>query len=188
MAQETITIHIKPDKTVMQLDDTLKLEFWAKLDPGIGAQVLWNPGNGFPPEWGIVLSHDTTQFLMQVGPQPVKWLGFKPGPGIYFPTGFKSAPNGLGIGATGPGLYESDTLLFTISLKLKDPVPGTLSFGNYYSPYVSGPSLSVPSQPTPVPDWWTFVGEPLEIQVIPAPGVSALALVAGVALASRRRR
>jgi hypothetical protein len=167
-ADGTITIHLKPDKEVMQLNDTLKVEVWAKLDPGVGAQVLWNPGNGNPLEWGTVMSTMITQFWITVGPQQVVWEGYILGPNISFPGGvFKSGPNAVVIAAGGPGQYQDDTLLVTLFLKLKAPQKGILNFvphNNTAAPNAA--ALKVASKPTVVGDPRTIVGVPLQIQVV----------------------
>jgi len=167
-ADGTITIHLKPDKGVMQLSDTLKVEVWAKLDPGVGAQVLWYPPFGYPPEWGTVVGTSLTQFMISMGPQPIDWEGYVPGPGIYFPAGFKYSANGCAIAATGHGLRQDDTLIVTLHIRLKDPQEGVLNLTPYNPGAGNFAALKVASTPNQVSDPRTIVGVPLQIQIVAA--------------------
>jgi len=186
--QKTVTIHLKPDKTVMQPEDVLTIEIWGRLDPGVGSQVLWNPGNGNPIELGTVEALGIAQFWVSVGEQPVKWLGWTPGPGTAFPLSPKFGSNAVVVGCGASAVKQTDNLLLTVTLQLANPVEGVLNFVPWNPGYSNVVVLSVPSQPNVVGDAWTLLGEPLQIQVIPTPGVAFLPMLAAIATIARRRR
>ncbi len=63
---ELITIYAVPNKTVIGFGEELQLDLYAKLDPGIGGEVLWYPPNGDPPKLGIVAALGKVGFDMRI--------------------------------------------------------------------------------------------------------------------------
>jgi hypothetical protein len=189
--QETITLTVKADKQVVAPGESLKIEVWARLDPGVGSATTWNPLQGGPPEPGVVTQLGLTQFDLFIDNQTVKWTNWTLGPDAqFFGNGAPNfGPGGIFKNTVGMKISATDNFLYSATMLIQPGNLGPMYFSPETNPiFTQLVGLSVASQPTIVLDAWTFVGVPMQIQVIPAPSVSTLSLVAGVLVASRRRR
>jgi hypothetical protein len=190
-AQDDVVLHIIADKSVVMPGESVKLQLWARLEPGVGAPSLWNlPGS--PPEWGTVHALHSISFNVYLVGATAKWSEYQIGPGKSF--GSFGAPIFASNGLFKNVLYHdyityqlTENLLYSVTLTPQSYEATTLWLVPDNPSSKPVVMLDLPSQPKPMGSVWSFAGENLAIQIVPAPGVlGALGLLA--AWGTRRRR
>ncbi len=188
---ETVTLHVKADKSVLLPGEHLTLDVFARLDPGVGAPSFWYPPNGGSPIPGTVAALGGFGGHFLVSEREVSiWSDFKKNPQLAQSTPPSFASDGIfWINLFNePSVFSTDTLLFSVSITLKDYSPGQVIFMEDPSAWgMAGPYLDVPGYGYQG-NYWTLIHEPLIIPIVPSPGAACLgAVFAGVFAFTRHR-
>ncbi len=131
-AQESVTIELEPDKTVLKRGEPVTISVYAQLNPGIGSPVWFVPWTWTKQIQGEIDHLTWAQFWFISQSQPVQWLAFTKNPYIWYgEPGPIFTPNAIVKLTCNPsnGYYVDRSWLFDVTFKLTDYTPGEAIFG-----------------------------------------------------------
>lgn len=187
-AQELIDLDIRVSDYVVEPGESVKVEVWATLTPGPGAQTLWNVPT--PPIVGTVEAYQSSIFDLLVTNKAGTWASQAYNPAFHF--SYWGTPTPMGVTNIAPHQYggppvvkDNPMFLWSVNWTPSDYTPAgvELSIANIKS---ASAKLFVPGYEYVV-DKWTGVPHSINIQVVPAPATAIVGFV-GIAVVRSRRR
>jgi hypothetical protein len=188
----TMMLYTTIDKATLAPGESVNIEVWAKIDPGVGTPVkLIGPTNTWD---ATVKGFGSAHFNLLVDGPKGGWAFFDFNPDLMKITSITYGENILGnialIQQT-PVKTEADPILLgTTAWTPNEYVPGTtVDFNMQWIASAGKVILDIPDLGTQGGVFWPpSVGPASSLTIIPAPGVVWLLGAAGVLTRDRRRR
>lgn len=198
LGQNVTTIHLKVNKTVLHPGEILTIECYARIEPGIGGATTYTDkitGQQYP---AIVDHWAATLFDLRTVGRDGIWHSLTFNSPILTPPGGQNIPYPWGMWHikainpfNGPPIVADDTLICTLKWSpYQANLPGVVTLTPELPPGPSygGIGVYVPELGEKKLQAWLQQYEPLQVQIVPGPGVAFLPMLAAIATIARRRR